>query len=246
MIVVPGTAGALVDRLRRSGRGRRRSRARAGTSGPAAPGCRRRSARRSRCRSTPVLKAISSKPGEIAVLGGDAVLALQRLHLERRDVVDEVDLALDQRLDRRVLALVDPEDDLVDVRRAVPVVGVGLEAVRRAAGRALDQPERAGADDRLAVRSARPGSSSPPSRSTSFQMCSGTIGIGSSGSTALGFFSVSTTVVSSGAVTVSTVGEVATPSCRPRRRRRGPGCRCRRCRRRSAARRRTTSRRRGC
>ena len=39
---------------------------------------------------------------------------------------------------------------------------------------------------------------------TSFQMCSGTIGIGSSGSTALGFFDVSTTVVSSGASTDST------------------------------------------
>ena len=35
-------------------------------------------------------------------------------------------------------------------------------------------------------------------------MCSGTIGIGSSGSTALGFFRVSTTVVSSGASTDST------------------------------------------
>ena len=35
-------------------------------------------------------------------------------------------------------------------------------------------------------------------------MCSGTIGIGSSGSTALGFFDVSTTVVSSGASTDST------------------------------------------
>ena len=41
--------------------------------------------------------------------------------------------------------------------------------------------------------------------SMSFQMCSGTIGIGSSGSTALGFDSVSTTVVSSGAVTLDTL-----------------------------------------
>ena len=39
---------------------------------------------------------------------------------------------------------------------------------------------------------------------TSFQMCSGTIGIGSSGSTAFGFFSVSTSVVASGASTDST------------------------------------------
>ena len=36
---------------------------------------------------------------------------------------------------------------------------------------------------------------------TFFQMCSGTIGIGSRGSVALGFFSFSTTVVASGAVT---------------------------------------------
>ena len=79
------------------------------------------------------------------------VLVLQRLDLEGGDVLDEVDLALDQRLDRRVLGLVDAEDDLVDVRGPAPVVRVGLEAVRRAAGRALDQPERAGADDRLAV-----------------------------------------------------------------------------------------------
>ena len=70
-------------------------------------------------------------------------------HLERRDLLDEVDLALDQRLHGRVLALVDAEDDLVDVRGALPVVRVGLEAVRRAARRALHEPERAGADHRV-------------------------------------------------------------------------------------------------
>ena len=40
---------------------------------------------------------------------------------------------------------------------------------------------------------------------TSFQMCSGTIGIGSSGSTALGLESLSTTVPASGAVTLVTL-----------------------------------------
>ncbi len=88
----------------------------------------------------------------VAVLGDDALAALQRLHLQRGDVLDEVDLALDQGLHHRVLALEDAEDDLVDVRRALPVVGVGLEAVRRAAGRALDEAERTGAHHRLAVR----------------------------------------------------------------------------------------------
>ena len=68
-----------------------------------------------------------------------------------RDVVDEVDLALDQRLDRGVLALEDPERHPVDVRGAVPVVGVGLEHVRRAAGRSLHEPERSGPDHGLAV-----------------------------------------------------------------------------------------------
>ena len=84
--------------------------------------------------------------------GRDAVLALERLDLERREVVDEVDLALDQRLHRGVRALEDPEGHLVDVRRTVPVVGVGLELVGRAAGGALDQPEGTGADHGLAVR----------------------------------------------------------------------------------------------
>ena len=48
-------------------------------------------------------------------------------------------------------------------------------------------------------------SSSSAFSETFFQMCSGTIGIGSSGSTALGFFSFSTTVCASGAVTVVTL-----------------------------------------
>ena len=67
-----------------------------------------------------------------------------------------------------------------------------------------DQPERAGADDRLAA--ARRGGVALDRRFslTFFQTCSGTIGIGSSGSVALGFFSFSTTVVAFGAVTVVT------------------------------------------
>ena len=81
-----------------------------------------------------MLNAISSKPGESPFVGGDARLALERFTWSGGDVLDEVDLALDQRLDRRVLALVDAEDDLVDVRGAAPVVGVGLEPVRRPAG----------------------------------------------------------------------------------------------------------------
>ena len=82
--------------------------------------------------------------------------------------------------------LVDLEDDLVHVRRAAPVVRVGLELVRRAAGGALDQPERAGADDRLAVRRLGGVASSAAFSATFFQMCSGTIGIGSSGSVGVG------------------------------------------------------------
>jgi hypothetical protein len=39
---------------------------------------------------------------------------------------------------------------------------------------------------------------------TFFQTCSGTMGIGSSGNVAIGFFSFITTVVSSGAVTLVT------------------------------------------
>ena len=56
--------------------------------------------------------------------------------------LDEVDLALDQRLDRGVLGLEDPEDRAIDVGRAAPVVGVGLELVGRPAGGALDEAER--------------------------------------------------------------------------------------------------------
>ena len=105
--------------------------------------------------TAPVLNAISSKYGETPFCAVMPSLPLQRLDLERADVLDEVDLALDERLDRGVLGLVDRQSTSVDVRRAAPVVGVRLEAVRRAAGRALDEPERAGADDGLAVGRAR-------------------------------------------------------------------------------------------
>src|SRR3954453_5463060 len=84
-----------------------------------------------------------------AVVSADAGLVLERLHLERGDALGEVDLALDQGLHHRVGGLVDLVDDLVHVRRAAPVVLVGLELVRRPAGGALDQPERSRADHRL-------------------------------------------------------------------------------------------------
>ena len=90
------------------------------------------------------------------------------------------------------------------MRRAAPVVGVGLEL--NVDPPVLPSTSRKGPE---------PTSSGWPSgsgwkvftafASMSFQMCSGTIGIGSSGSTALGFDSVSTTVVSSGAVTLVTL-----------------------------------------
>ena len=66
---------------------------------------------------------------------GDPVLVLQRPDLQWRDVLDEVDLTLDQGLDRRVVATEDPELDLVDVRSVAPVVLVGHEAELGAAGR---------------------------------------------------------------------------------------------------------------
>ena len=102
------------------------------------------------------------------------------------------------------LARIDPELDLVDVRPVAPVVVVGHEAELGAAGGPFDRDERAGADSGLSgVGSGWKVLTS--SLLTSFQMCSGTIGIGSRGKLAFGFDRVSTTVVSSGAVTDSTL-----------------------------------------
>ena len=134
----------------------------------------------------------------------DALAALECLDLQRGDVVDEVHLALDQRLDHRVLGLEHPDDHLVDVRLAAPVVRVLLEPVRRATGLALHEHERTGAHDRLPLGSARPGRWRSPSRRRSSRCAPGGSGSAAAAAPALGFLSFSTTVVSSGAVAVST------------------------------------------
>ena len=61
------------------------------------------------------------------VPGRDAVDSLEALEDVGAEVVGEVDLATLERLGERVVVLEHPEDDLVDLRLAAVVVGVGLE-----------------------------------------------------------------------------------------------------------------------
>ena len=85
-----------------------------------------------------------------ARLGGETLLALQRLDLRRRDVDGEVDGAELEVLRQRVLVVVHLEDDLVDLGLAAPVVLVGHGADELAL-LALRDHERARADDRRLV-----------------------------------------------------------------------------------------------